>query len=75
VGRLTGFSGREVRRVAVETGWVHLRTTGDHFHYGKTGNPLNLSIPDHRSIAPGTLRQIIKTMGLTPDEFLRLAKK
>lgn len=75
MGRLAGFNGREVRRVAEKSGWEYLRTTGDHFHYRKGGNPLNLSIPDHRSIAPGTLRQIIKTMGLSVDEFLELARK
>ena len=75
MGRLAGFNGREVRRVAEKSGWEHLRTSGDHFHYSKPDNPLNLSIPDHWAVAVGTLRQIIKTMGLTVDEFLKLARK
>lgn len=38
-------------------------------------NVRNLSIPRHRELAEGTLRAVIDTMGLTVDEFLRLAKK
>lgn len=55
---------------------VHLfRTSGDYFVYRKAGNRFNLSIPAQRVLDEGTLRQIIKTMGLSVDEFLKLASK
>lgn len=75
MGRLAGFSGREIRRVAEVHGWVLNRSSGDHFVYKRPGNRLNLSIPDHRPVAEGTLRQILKTMGITVDEFLAIARK
>ena len=75
MGRLSGFGGREVQRVAESQGWRFNRSSGDHFVYRKVGNRFNLSIPGHRSLDEGTLRQILKTMGLTVDEFLKLASK
>lgn len=37
----------------------------------KAGVPYVLSIPDHRELKPGTLRSIIRALGLDVDEFLR----
>ena len=56
MGRLSGFNGREVMRVAETDGWELLRTSGDHFVYRKPGVPENVSIPDHRPVQEGTLR-------------------
>jgi hypothetical protein len=38
----------------------------------KPGSFVSLSIPDHRELAPGTLRKLIRLAGLTVEEFLRL---
>lgn len=35
----------------------------------KPGSIVSLSIPDHREIAPGTLRKLIRLAGLSVDEF------
>ncbi len=51
------------------------RTSGDHFVYKKPGVVLNLSIPDHREVKEALMRRLIKDMGLTVDEFLRVASK
>jgi len=75
MGVLAGFSGREVARVAERVGWQYQRTTGDHLIYTLPGHPGNLAIPAHRELRPGMLRSLINTMGLSVDEFLRLAKK
>ena len=73
--RLSGFSGREIMRVAERNGWVHRRTSGDHFVFDKANRIENLSIPDHRSVAEGTVRGILAKMELTPSEFLSMARK
>jgi predicted RNA binding protein YcfA (HicA-like mRNA interferase family) len=75
VGRLVGFSGREVMRIAEGEGWVHVRTRGDHYVFRKDGAPGNVAIPDHRTIAEGTLRAILKSMRMTPETFLQRARK
>jgi len=35
----------------------------------KPGSLVSLSIPDHRELAPGTLRKLIRLAGLTVEEF------
>jgi predicted RNA binding protein YcfA (HicA-like mRNA interferase family) len=75
LGRLANFDAREVRRVAGSLGWQEVHSKGDHVVYRKPGSPLNLSIPDHAPIKEGTMRQLLKTMGLTVDEFLKMARK
>ena len=39
--------------------------------FTKPGSIVSLSIPDHRELAPGTLRKLIRASGLTVDEFKR----
>jgi len=75
VGRLAGFSGREARRVAESAGWVWHRTRGDHFVFKRGRTAHNLSIPDHREVKEALMRQLVKDMGLTVDEFLNRARK
>ena len=41
----------------------------------KEGNWATLSVPDHREIAPGTLRSLIRASGLTVEAFLAHTKK
>jgi hypothetical protein len=36
----------------------------------KEGNFATLSIPDHKEVARGTLRSLIRSSGLTIEEFL-----
>jgi hypothetical protein len=38
----------------------------------KAGHNASLSIPLHRELAPGTLRALIRTAGMTVEEFINL---
>ena len=38
----------------------------------KAGHRASLSIPQHRDLAPGTLRALIRAAGMTVEEFVRL---
>lgn len=75
MGRLNGYSSRDVIEVAERRGWEFQRRRGSHMVYRRAGIPFNLSVPDHRELAEGMLRDLIKTMGLTPEEFIALVKK
>jgi len=75
LGRLAGFSGSEVRRVAESLGWEIRGVRGDHWLYTKLAEHRNLSIPGHHELREGTLRRLISSMGLSVDEFLRLASR
>jgi predicted RNA binding protein YcfA (HicA-like mRNA interferase family) len=48
---------------------VFRRQTGSHRILTKAGSVASLSIPDHRELAPGTLRKLIRAAGMTIDEF------
>lgn len=56
-------------------GWTYFRSRGSHRTYRKLGAAQNLSIPDHNPIAEGTLRALIKTMEMSVDDFLAVARK
>jgi predicted RNA binding protein YcfA (HicA-like mRNA interferase family) len=75
IGRLAGFSAREVRRVAESEGWVLSRTRGDRFVYRKPGVRHNLSIPDHRELEEALMRRLVRDLGLSVDDFLERASK
>lgn len=62
-------SGREARRAFERLGWIFRRQTGSHMILTRPGSIASLSIPDHRELAPGTLRKLIRLSGVTVDEF------
>ncbi|MBD1825375.1 type II toxin-antitoxin system HicA family toxin [Cyanobacteria bacterium FACHB-DQ100] len=64
------MSGREVVRVFESLGWEAVRQTGSHIIMTKDEELVTLSIPDHREVAKGTLRSLIRNAGLTVEEFV-----
>ena len=64
------LSGREVVQIFVRLGWEIARQRGSHIILIRAGHPATLSVPDHREVARGTLRALIRRAGLTPEEFI-----
>jgi predicted RNA binding protein YcfA (HicA-like mRNA interferase family) len=64
------LSGREVVRVFVSFGWQVVRQSSSHVIMTKSGEIATLSIPDHKELARGTLRSLIRAANLTVDEFV-----
>lgn len=64
------LSGREVVRVFESFGWEVARQSGSHIILVKEGEIATLSVPEHREVAKGTLRSLIRTAGLTVSEFV-----
>jgi predicted RNA binding protein YcfA (HicA-like mRNA interferase family) len=64
------MSGREVVRVFEKFGWEVVRQAGSHMIMTKDEELVTLSVPDHREVAKGTLRSLIRNAGLTVDEFV-----
>ena len=60
------LSGREVVRAFGTVGWQMVRQRGSHM--------ATLCIPDHKEVARGTLRSLIRASGLTLEEFINLAR-
>jgi predicted RNA binding protein YcfA (HicA-like mRNA interferase family) len=75
MAHLPRLSGRAVVKAFGQDGWELVRQKGSHMILAKTGSWTTLSVPDHREIAPGTLRSLIRASGLTVEEFAALVKK
>ena len=72
---LPRLNGRAVVKAFGRNGWELVRQKGSHMILVKEGSWATLSVPDHREIAPGTLRSLIRASGLTVEAFLALTKK
>ena len=68
--QLPVLSGRRVVRVFAKFGWIVVRQRGSHIILVNEGAMVTLSVPDHREVARGTLRSLIRAAGLTVEEFL-----
>jgi predicted RNA binding protein YcfA (HicA-like mRNA interferase family) len=69
------LSGREVVRVFESLGWEVVRRRGSHIVLVKDGSMSTLSVPDHRLVAKGTLRSLIRAADLTVSEFVAAAEE
>jgi predicted RNA binding protein YcfA (HicA-like mRNA interferase family) len=70
VGILSNISGKEAVKIFQKFGYVVDHQTGSHMVLYHESRP-TLSIPDHRELAPGLLRGLIRKSGLIVDEFLK----
>jgi len=71
--RLPVLSGREIRRALGRIGYEFDHQEGSHMILRRSFPPhRRIPVPDHREVARGTLRAIIREVGLTVDEFLAL---
>jgi predicted RNA binding protein YcfA (HicA-like mRNA interferase family) len=70
VGKLNSVSARECIRALERAGFQFKRQNGSHIIMGKRGR--RVSVPNHKEIKIGTLRNIIDQAGLTVDEFVEL---
>ena len=67
---LRPLSGKEVVRLFEAFGWSVARQKGSHVIMTKEGKLATLSVPLHKEVAKGTLRSLLRSAGLTVDEFM-----
>jgi predicted RNA binding protein YcfA (HicA-like mRNA interferase family) len=72
MAKLGNISGKEAARAFEKAGWIALGQVGSHLVMVKPGVRVNLSIPQHKELAKGTLRALIRNAGLTVAEFIQL---
>jgi predicted RNA binding protein YcfA (HicA-like mRNA interferase family) len=68
--KLPVLSGQEVVHTFEKLGWQFARQSASHIILVKEGEMVTLSVPDHHELAKGTLRGLIRTAGLTVEEFI-----
>jgi predicted RNA binding protein YcfA (HicA-like mRNA interferase family) len=71
VSRLPVCSGQEAVKAFSKLGYQIDHQTGSHIIL-RHPNRRRLTIPDHRELAKGTLRSLIREAGLTREQFAEL---
>jgi len=73
VTKLPTLSGHELARALRRLGYKEDHRTGNHIILRQAASPhRRLTVPDHKEIAKGTLRAVIRQAGLTVEELLGL---
>jgi predicted RNA binding protein YcfA (HicA-like mRNA interferase family) len=70
MGRLGNITGAEAVKAFRRLGWSVAGQVGSHVVLVKTGIRVNLSVPQHRELSVGTLRALIRSAGISVDEFV-----
>jgi len=70
--KLPVCKGKEAIKAFEKNGWSLARYIDDHFILKKQGERFLLSVPDHNPIKKGTLRRLIRDVGLSVDDFIKL---
>ncbi len=73
MGKLKVFSGSQLIKIFIKIGYDFDHQTGSHIILRNVNYPFRrLTVPNHKTIAKGTLRGLIREAGLTLDEFNEL---
>lgn len=70
--RLPRVSGREAVAIFPRVGFAVRDQRGSHIVMTKPGVPVTLSVPNHRELAVGTLRALMRKPGLSVERFIEL---
>jgi len=75
VKKLQLISGREAVQALQKVGYEIDHQAGSHIILRHINSPhRRLSVPDHKTLAKGTLRALIRQAGLTVEEFNELLR-
>jgi predicted RNA binding protein YcfA (HicA-like mRNA interferase family) len=70
MAKLPSMSSRKAVKAFEKFGWQVVRQSGSHIIMVREGHEATLSVPAHNPVAKGTLRSLIRSAGLTVDEFV-----
>jgi predicted RNA binding protein YcfA (HicA-like mRNA interferase family) len=71
MAQLPNLSGKEVVKAFENLGWEFSRQSSSHIVLTKDGEMASLAVPNHKEVAKGTLRSLIRAANLTIDEFVK----
>jgi len=69
VGILRNISGARAAKAFGKFGWQVRGQVGSHLVMTKPGVRANLSIPQHKELSVGTLRSLLRSAGISVEEF------
>ena len=72
--KLPVISGKEAIKALEKAGFVIVRQRGSHIRLKKVTSEtvINITVPLHDTLDRGTLKSIIRSAGLTAEEFVEL---
>ena len=62
-------------KVLERMGWFQNNSTGRHRVYAHHNKQGYVSVPDHKELQTGTLRNIIKQAGVSVEDFYKVAEE
>ena len=71
MGILSNISGKNAVKIFQKFGYLVDHQTGSHLILYNETKP-TLSVPNHKELAPGLLRALIRKAGITVEEFLKI---
>jgi len=75
MARLPVCSGADAIRAFERAGWSRAHQKGSHVTLIKSGAVVVLTVPLHRELGPGLLRNLIRKAGMTVEEFAELLNR
>lgn len=75
--KLPGLSGLQVIKLLELFGFIQIRQKGSHIVLKRktVDGEIGTVVPNHKELAEGTLRGILKQAQITPEEFLEKYQK
>jgi len=70
MGILSNISGKKAIKIFKKFGYLHDHQTGSHIILYHPSKP-TLSVPNHRELAPGLLRSLLRKSGISVDDFIK----
>lgn len=70
MGILSNISGKQAVKIFENFGYILDHQTGSHLILYHESKP-TLSVPNHKELAPGLLRSLIRKSGITVEDFLK----
>ena len=71
MAKLPVVPGEQAVRALEKFGWrVARRARGSHIILTKPGSIYTLSVPDHKELARGTLRKLLRMANVSVEEFI-----
>ena len=62
------MNAKQVFKMLMDDGWVHVRTNGSHWVFRKNGKSVVVPFHGNHDLAIGTLRNILRKAELTQEE-------
>jgi len=72
--KLPVVSGKDFIKVLEKIGFVQIRQMGSHIILRRSADALSVSVPNHSELHKGLLNSLMKSVGLSREELIKLLR-